>query len=103
MAFLTGSDSGLTSLGSFMPSSVTSINQPKQADQANKTLARAVALHLEGKRESAARILSKAIEAGEHDAALYAALGHVQFELRDFEHAAESYRSVTEMEPNHRT
>ena len=85
MAFLTGSESGL---GSFLDP-VTSIDHgTKQPDHGNKTLSRAVALHLEGKREAAARVLSKAIEAGENDPALYAALGHVQFELRDFEHAS---------------
>jgi Flp pilus assembly protein TadD len=62
-----------------------------------------VALHLEGKREAAARTLSKAIEEGERDPALYAALGHVQFELRDFEHAAASYRALVELDPAHHT
>lgn len=104
MAFLTGSDTSLTNLGSFLDPGVTSIDQPtKLPDHGNKTLSRAVALHLEGKREAAARTLSKAIEAGEHDPALYAALGHVQFELRDFEHAAASYRALTELDPVHRT
>jgi len=68
MAFLTGSDTSLTNLGSFLDPGVTSIDQPtKLPDHGNKTLSRAVALHLEGKREAAARTLSKAIEAGEHD------------------------------------
>ena len=66
-------------------------------------LSKAVSLHLEGKLESAAKMLSKAIEAGERDPALYSALGHIQYEMRDYEAAAAVYAQLVELEPLHRT
>jgi hypothetical protein len=44
-------------------------------------LARAVSLHLEGKRKDALRELNTAMEAGEESPEIYAAKGHIQFEL----------------------
>src|SRR5207253_1924194 len=88
----------------FPPSSgVTPINDIKNQKRASKTLSKAVSLHLEGKPESAARLLSKAIESGEKDAALYSALGHVQCEMHDYEAAAATYAQLAELEPGHRT
>ena len=62
-----------------------------------------MSLHLEGKLESAARMLIKAIESGEHEPGLYSALGHIQFEMRDYEAAAAVYAQLVELEPLHRT
>ena len=61
---------------------------------ASRTLSKAVSLHLEGKLESAAKLLGKAIEAGEHDPGLYAALGHIHYEMRDYEAAAATYAQL---------
>ena len=44
-------------------------------------LARAVSLHLEGKRPEALAELNLAIEGGEETAEVLAAKGHLQFEL----------------------
>jgi len=86
-----------------MPEGVMSIEDGKQQKRANRTLAKAVSLHLEGKLETAARLLAKAIEGGENDASLLSALGHIQYELRDFEAAAATYTQMAEAEPQHRT
>jgi len=86
-----------------MPPGVTSINELKTQKRASRTLSKAVSLHLEGKLESAARLLSKAIEAGEHDPGLYSALGHIHFEMREYEAAGMAYAQLVELEPLHRT
>src|ERR1039457_7282871 len=86
-----------------MPPGVTAITDVKSHKRANKTLSKAVSLHLEGKLESAARLLSKAIEDGEKDLGLYAALGHIQYEMQDFEAAAHTYAALSEIDPKHRS
>src|SRR5260370_969628 len=48
-----------------MPPGVTPITDLKNQKRANKTLSKAVGLHLEGKLEMAARLLAKALEDGE--------------------------------------
>ncbi|MFN8685654.1 MAG: hypothetical protein ACK52Z_12220, partial [Acidobacteriota bacterium] len=55
-------------------------------------LARAVALHLEGKRKEALKEIQDAIEDGEQDPELFSARGHLHFELEQFEEAARSYQ-----------
>src|ERR1022692_2968653 len=94
--------SGSRSDGMPLPPGVTAITDRNQK-RASKTLSKAVSLHLEGKLEGAGRLLLKAIEDGERDPALYAALGHVQYEMRDYEAAAETYATLTEIDPKHRT
>src|ERR1039457_5385649 len=86
-----------------IPAGVTSIEDVRQLKRPNKTLSKAVSLHLEGKLESAARLLSKAIEDGEKDLGLYAALGHIQYEMQDFEAAAHTYAALSEIDPKHRS
>src|ERR1700730_16297030 len=54
-------------------------------------LGRAVALYLEGKTPAALKELSAAIEGGDNPAELYSAMGHIQFEVQQFEDAAASY------------
>ena len=76
MEFMKGTDSEVLQT---LPRGITPINDSKQQQKMNRTLSKAVSLHLEGKLESAAKLLSKAIESGEHDASLYAALGHIQY------------------------
>src|SRR5512133_2912247 len=86
-----------------MPPGVTPITDLKNQKRANKTLSKAVGLHLEGKLESASRLLMKALEDGERDPGLYAALGHIQYEMRDFAGAASTYSQLAEADPKHRT
>ena len=52
-------------------------------------LARAVTLHLAGKREEALKQLQRAMAANEASAEIYRAMGHIQFELGNFEEAAQ--------------
>src|ERR1039457_1563463 len=94
--------SGSHSDGMPMPPGVTAITDRSQK-RASKTLSKAVSLHLEGKLEGAGRLLLNAIEGGERDPALYAALGHVQYEMRDYEAAAETYATLAEIAPRNRT
>src|ERR1035441_3337385 len=95
--------SGSHSSGMPMPPGVTAITDIRNQKRASKTLSKAVSLHLEGKLEGAGRLLSKAIEDGEREPGLYAALGHIQYEMHDYEGAAETYTALSEIEPNHRT
>src|SRR5580704_1353312 len=55
------------------------------------SLGKAVALHLEGKTEAALKELLTAIEGGENLAELHSAMGHIQFELQQFDDAGKSY------------
>ncbi len=64
-------------------------------------LARAVALHLAGKREEALKQLQRAVAANEASAEIYRAMGHIQFELGDFEEAAKSYRALAQLKPQY--
>src|SRR5690348_5475584 len=100
MEFMTASETAATQN---MPPGVTPINDPKHQKRVSRTLSKAVSLHLEGKLEGAAKLLSRAIEAGERDAALYSALGHIYYEMRDYESAAATYLLLVELEPLHRT
>ena len=54
-----------------MPPGVTPIREGKQQKRASRTLSKAVSLHLEGKLENAARLLTKAIDDGEKDPACF--------------------------------
>ncbi|MGC4048632.1 MAG: hypothetical protein QM757_03780 [Paludibaculum sp.] len=57
-------------------------------------LARAVALHLEGKGKEALRELDRAVESGDPPREVYSAKGHIQFELELFEEAVKKLRVV---------
>jgi Flp pilus assembly protein TadD len=98
MEFMSGTENGVS-----LPPGVTPISDLKNQKRANTTLSKAVSLHLEGKLESAARLLNKAIEDGERDAGLYSALGHIQCEMHDYEAAANTYSQLTDLDPRHRT
>ena len=65
------------------------------------SLARAVTLHLAGKREEALKQLQRSIEAGDASPEIYRAMGHIQFELNAFADAAASYRSLTQLKPQY--
>src|ERR1039458_6313537 len=85
-----------------LPPGVTPINRLTPWRRADRTLSKAVSLHLEGKLESAAGVLSRAIESGARDTALYSALGQIYYEMRDYESAAAIYEQLVEWEPLHR-
>src|SRR5215831_4733399 len=86
-----------------MPPGVTPITELKQQKRVSRTLSKAVSLHLEGKLDTAAHLLSKAVEDGEREPGLFSALGHIQYEMRDFEGACATYGQLIEIEPQHRT
>ena len=78
------------------------VNAPDtHAKNASGHLARAVTLHLAGKREEALKQLQGAISGGQASAEVYRAMGHIQFELGDFAQAEQSYRSLTKMKPQY--
>ena len=66
-------------------------------------MARAVSLHLEGKRKEALRELNTAIENGEQGVDIYAAKGHIQFELEQYDDAVKTYTKLLEAVPQHPT
>src|ERR1700679_4152196 len=70
---------------------------------ASPSLAKAVALHLEGKRKEALRELNSAIENGEETAEVFAAKGHVQFELEQYADALKTYERLLAVAPRHPT
>src|ERR1041384_3198995 len=86
-----------------MPAGVTPITELKQQKRVSRTLSKAVSLHLEGKLESAVHLLSKAIDDGEKEPGLFSALGHIQYETRDYAGAAATYAQLIEIDPKHRT
>ena len=61
-------------------------------------LARAVSLHLAGKAEEALRHLQRAA-VSEGSPEIYRAMGHIQFELDDFQASADSYRALLKLKP----
>ena len=81
-----------------LPPGVTPINRLTPWRRADRTLSKAVSLHLEGKIESAAGVLSRAIESGARDTALYSALGQIYYEMRDYESAAAIYEQLAALE-----
>ena len=71
----------------------------KAAPPGPGTLARAVALHLAGKREEALEQLQRAAAGGQASAEIYRAMGHIEFELGRFEASAKSYRALLRIKP----
>ena len=49
--------------------------------EGQSALARAVALHLDGKRKEALKEIHDALDSGQQDAELYSARGHLHFEM----------------------
>ena len=66
-------------------------------------LARSVSLHLEGKRKEALRELNSAIESGEESPEVFAAKGHIQFELEQYDDAIKTYERLLTLAPRHQT
>ena len=73
------------------------------AQPVSASLARAVSLHLEGKRKEALRELNTAIENGDQGADIYAAKGHIQFELEQYDDAVKTYEKLLGAAPQHPT
>ena len=73
------------------------------AKRSSPALARAVSLHLEGKRKEALRELNTAIENGEETAEMLAAKGHIQFELEQYDDAIKTYEKLLTLVPRHPT
>jgi tetratricopeptide (TPR) repeat protein len=71
------------------------------AQTVSPALARSVSLHLEGKHKDALTELNTAIENGEGSAELYAAKGHLQFELEHYADAIKLYREAPRLAPRH--
>ena len=64
-------------------------------------LAKAVALHLAGKRPEALQQLQRAISANEATPEIYRAMAHIQFEMGDYEDAGKTYRTLTQLKPQY--
>ena len=64
-------------------------------------LAKAVSLHLEGKRQEALQELKGAMSHAGETAEFCSAMGHIQFELEQYEDAAKSYTKLLALEPKH--
>ena len=60
------------------PSGVTPIDNLKRQKRVDRALSEAVSLHLEGQIEGAAGVLSRSLESGVRDPALYSALGQIR-------------------------
>ena len=70
------------------------------AVQGGTALARAVTLHLDGKGREALKELDRAVESGDPPREVYAAKGHIQFELEMYEDGVKSYESLLGLDPN---
>ena len=64
-------------------------------------LAKAVSLHLEGKRQEALQELKGAVSHAGETAEFCSAMGHIQFELEQYEDAAKSYTKLLTLDPKH--
>src|SRR5258708_28789243 len=74
-----------------------------QPQAVSPALARSVSLHLEGKHKDALTELNAAIEKGEESVELFAAKGHIQFELEQYADAIKSYEKLLSLAPRHTT
>ena len=75
----------------------------KQVRTVSPPLAKAVALHLDGKREEALAELNAAIDQGQETIEVFAAKAHVEFELDRFEDAVGTYERLLVISPHHVT
>ena len=75
----------------------------KSALPASNSVAKAVGLHLEGKRQEAHDELKRATDAGEETPEVFSARGHLEYELERYADAVKSYTRLLELVPNHPT
>src|SRR3954447_9997063 len=66
-------------------------------------LAKAVSLHLEGKRQEALQELNGAVSHAGETAELCSAIGHIHFELEQYDEAAKNYTRLLSLDPKHLT
>jgi len=85
------------------PGGAEIISDAAQDGRLSRVLSRAASLHLENKRDEAVQVLRRAIDEGERHPALYFALGQLQYELEDYETAAQSYAQAAMLQPLHPT
>src|SRR5690242_5805229 len=64
-------------------------------------LARAVGLHLAGRREEALKHLQKAVSSNAASPEIFRAMAHIQFEMGDYAEAGKSYRLLTQAKPQY--
>ena len=74
-----------------------------QETRISRVLSKAASLHLDGKLDEAAKELSRAVDGGERHPAVYFALGQLQYELRQYGPAAQSYTQTALLQPLHPT
>jgi Flp pilus assembly protein TadD len=63
-----------------------------------ESMAQAASYEIAGKREEALALLCEARDAGHPSPKLYAALGHLHFELRRFEEASRAYEDSLQLD-----
>ena len=68
----------------------------------SSTLAKVLALNMDGKTEQALREIRDAIDGGEDLPELAWTKAHLEFQLSHFENALEDYQKVLETQPNHK-
>src|SRR3984957_19327533 len=69
----------------------------------SSTLAKVLALNMDGKTEQALREIRDAIDGGDELPELAWTKAHLEFQLGHFENALEDYRKVLETQPNHKS
>ncbi len=74
-----------------------------QETRISRVLSKAASLHLDGKRDEAARELVRVLDGGERHPALFFALGQLQYELEEYLPAAQSYAQAALLQPLHPT
>src|ERR1039457_6124099 len=76
---------------------------PEPADKSSgpSFLARAVSLHLAGRRDEALTQLQRAVAANQASAEIYRAMAHIQFEMADYKESGKSYRLLTQVKPQY--
>src|SRR5581483_8990972 len=77
------------------------VNGNTGAEAPPPPLAQAVALHLDGKRREALEVIDSALSSGTQSAELYSAKALIQYELGLFGDAADSYRRLLSLQPDH--
>src|SRR5690349_21399456 len=82
------------------PQNPASKEKPAEVISGPAALARAVSLHLAGKADEALKQLQRAA-ATDASPEIYRAMGHIQFELGDYQESGNSYRALLKLKPNY--
>ncbi len=77
------------------------LNDTAVSIEATGVLGRVVAFHLDGKYAEALQEINRAVANGIGTPQLYAAKGHLHYEMRQFEDAARSYQNVLNLQPDY--